>query len=146
MGFISSYFRSMKNLPKEDKHIKEEGACTSYSHREGDREMSRKKTPSSEGESGDKLTKILPKSIHNIHEYFKKIRRDMYEEYPRGFESKENSRLTYEESEQAVTHPNTQCSHMPRIAGRVTERGEEVSRMETLSNFLKEYEFQTQKF
>ena len=79
MGFISSYFRSMKNLPKEDKQKEEEEPCTSYSHRKGDKEISRKKTPSFGGEKGDKLTKLLPKSVHNIHEYFKKIRREMYE-------------------------------------------------------------------
>ena len=103
MGFISSYFRSMKNLPKEDKKIKEEGPCTSYSHREGDKEMSRKKTPFSGEEKGDKLTKILPKSIQKIHEDFKKIRKEMYEESLRGFESKVNSRLMYEECEHAST-------------------------------------------
>ena len=70
----------------------------------------------------------------------------MYEESPRGFESKANCRLSHEECDQAATHPNTQHSHMPRIAGREMERGEEVARMETLSDFLKEYESQTQEF
>ena len=104
MRFISSYFRSMKNLPKEDKQKEEEEPCTSYSH-QGDKEISRKKTPSFGEEKGDKLTKIIPKSVHMIHEEFKEIRRKMHGEYPRGFDSKANSR--FEECEHAATHPNT---------------------------------------
>ena len=53
-----------------------------------------------------------------IHEEFKEIKIKMYGESPRGFDSKSNSRLLHEECEQAVTHPNAQCSHMPRISGR----------------------------
>ena len=64
--------------------------------------MSRKKTPSLGGEKGDKLTKILPKFVHNIHRYFKKIRREMYEESPKDFESKANSRLIYGEDRKSV--------------------------------------------
>ena len=69
MQFISSYFRSMNNLPKEDKHKEEEEPCTSYSH-QGDKEIRRRKTPSfgEEKEKGDKLAKLLPKSVHIIHE------------------------------------------------------------------------------
>ena len=48
----------------------------------------------------------------------------MYEESPKEFESKENSRLTYEKCEHVATHSNTQRSHMPRIFGREMERGE----------------------
>ena len=97
----------MKNLLKEDKQKKEEEPCTSYSH-QGDKEIRRKETPSfgGEKEKWDKLTKLLPKSVHNIHEDFKKIQREMYEESPRGFDSKANSRLLHEECEQAATHPN----------------------------------------
>ena len=69
--------------------------------------MSRKKTPYFLEERGDKLTKLLPNHVHNIHEYFKKIWRDMYGESPKYFESKANPRLTYEECEQVATHPNT---------------------------------------
>ena len=72
MGFFSSYFRSMKNLPKKDEQKEEEEPCTSYSH-QGDKETSRKKTPSFGEEKGDKLTRLLPKSVHNMHEDFKKI-------------------------------------------------------------------------
>ena len=89
------------------------------------------------------LTKLLYKFVQMIHEEFKEIRRK-YGESPRGFYSKANSRS--EECEHATTHPNTQHSHMPRIAGREMEREEEVARRETLSDFLKEYESQTQKF
>ena len=70
----------------------------------------------------------------------------MYGESPGGFGSKANSRLSHEECEQAVAHPNTQHSHMPRISRREMEREEEVARRENLSYFLKEYESQTQKF
>ena len=128
----------MKNLPKEDNQIEEEGPCTSYSHQEGDRKISRKTSSSTEGEKGDKLTKLIPKFVHNIHEYFKKIRKEMYGESLKEFETKSNSRLTYEECEQAATHPNTQCSHMLRIAGREMERGKEVARGGTLIYFPKE--------
>ena len=130
----------MNNLPKKDKQVEEEGPCTSYSHQEGGREISRKKTPYFEEKKGDKLTNIHPKSVHNIHGYFKKIQREMYEESPRGFESKASSRLSYEKCEQATAHSNTQRDHMPNISGREMERGEKVLRRETLSDFLKEYE------
>ena len=145
MGFISSYFRSMRNLPKEDKKIGEEGPCTSYSHQEEDRERSKKKTPSSGGE-GDNLTNILPKSVQIIHEDIKKIRKEMHGESPQEFESKANSRLSYEKCEQAATHSNTQRNHMPRIARREMERGEEVYGRKNISDFLNEYVSQTQKF
>ena len=67
--------------------------------------MSRKETPYFGGEKGDKLTKILPKSVHNIHEDFKNIIREMYEESLKDFESRENSRLTYEEREKTSLIP-----------------------------------------
>ena len=88
----------------------------------------------------NKLTKILPKSVYMIHVEYEEICRK-YRESPRGFDSKENSRL--EECEHAAAHHLVQCSHMPRIAGREMEKEEEVARRETLSDFLKEYEFQT---
>ena len=69
--------------------------------------MRRKKTPSSGREKGDRLIKLLPKSVKNILEDFKKIRREMYEESPKGFESKADSSLSYEKCEQAATHSNT---------------------------------------
>ena len=125
--------------------MEEEEPYTSYSHKKGDREISRKNTPSFGGEKGDKLTKLLPKSIHDIHEYFKKIRREMSKESPKEFESKEKSRLIYEECEHAATPYGPQRSHMPRIAIREMERGEEVAMRKNLSDFLKYYESQTQK-
>ena len=133
----------MKNLPKEDKQKEEEEPCTSYSH-QGDKEISRRNTPSFGEEKWDKLTKLLPKYVYMIHEEFKEIRRNMYGESPRGIDSKAKSR--FEECEHAATHPNTQRSHMPMIAGREMEIREEVVGRETLSDFLKEYESQTQKF
>ena len=78
-----------------------------------------------------------------IHEEFEDIQRE-YRESPRGFDSKENS--TLEECEHASTHHLVQRSHMPRIAGREMGREEEVARRETLSDFLEEYESQTQKY
>ena len=64
MSLISSIFRTNKKLPRDDMQKEEEEPCTSYSH-QGDKEISRRKTPSfgEEKEKGDKLTKILPKSI-----------------------------------------------------------------------------------
>ena len=122
----------------------EEEPCTSYSH-QGDREISKRKTPSfgEEKEKGDKLTNLLPKSVHKIHEEFEEIR-EKSRESPRGFDSKANSRL--EECEHAATHHLVQHSHMPRISGREMERREVFSGRETLSDFLEEYEFQTQKY
>ena len=133
----------MKNLPNEDKQKEEEEPCTSYSH-QGDKEIRKRRTPSfgEEKEKWDKLTNILPQSVHWIHEEFKEIQRN-YGESPRGFDSKANSRL--EECEHVATHHLVQCSHMPMIAGREMERREEVSRRETLSDFLQEHESQTQK-
>ena len=61
MSLISSIFRAEKSLPKEDMLKEEEEPCTSYSH-QGDREISRRKTPSfgEEKEKWDKITKLLP--------------------------------------------------------------------------------------
>ena len=84
MGFISSYFRSMKNLPKEAKQKEEEEPYTSYSHQQ-DKEISKKKASYFGEKKVDKLTNILPKYVHNMHEDFKKIQREMYGESPRGF-------------------------------------------------------------
>ena len=78
-----------------------------------------------------------------IHEEYEEIQRK-YRESHRGFYSKANSRL--EECEHAATHHLVQRSHMPRIAEREMEIREEFARRETLSDFLKEYEFQTQNF
>ena len=55
MSLLSSVFRYGKNLSKEveDKEEREEeGPCTSYSHQEGDKILSRKKTPFSNGGNG----------------------------------------------------------------------------------------------
>ena len=137
MSLISSIFIAEKSLPKEDMQKEEEEPCTSSSH-QGDKEISKRKIPSSgeEKEKGDKLTQLLPKSVHMIHEEFEEIRRE-YMESPREFDSKANSRL--EECEHGATHHIVQCSHMPKIFGREMRRKEEVARRETLSDFLEEY-------
>ena len=59
-----------------------------------------------------------------IHEEFKEIRRKMHGESPGEFDSKANSRLSHKECQQAATHPNTEHSHMPRIAIIEMERRE----------------------
>ena len=77
MSFVSSFFRSMNDLPKEDEQIEEEGPCTSYSH-QGDKERSRRKTPSFGGKKEGRLSKLLPRSVNNISEDIRNIRREMY--------------------------------------------------------------------
>ena len=64
-------------------------------------------------------------------------------ESPREFGSESKSIFSYEECEHAATHYDAQRSHMPKFA--IRERGG-MTRRETLSNFLQEYESQTQKF
>ena len=93
----------------------------------------------------DKLTKLIPRSVQSIHEDFKKIRREMCIESPRGVESESNSRFSYDECEHASTPYDGQCSHMPIISMREMEEGG-MTRRETLSGFMQEYESQTQKF
>ena len=61
--FVSSFFRSMKNPPKEDEKIEEESPCTSYSYLEEDKEMRRRKTPYFGGKKEMRLSKLLPKSV-----------------------------------------------------------------------------------
>ena len=107
MSLFSSVFRSRKNLSKEveeKEERKEEGPYTSYSHQEGDKILSRKKTPFSDGGKGDKLTMLLPKSTHSIHGDLKEIRRETDEESPRGFDPKENSRFVHSGCEHSATH------------------------------------------
>ena len=77
----------MKKLPKEDEQVEEEVPSTTYSNQE-DRRIGRRKKEY-------RLTKILPKSIQIIHEYLEQARRDMSEEYPKGFESQSNSRSSH---------------------------------------------------
>jgi len=146
MSFISSYFISINNLPKEDKQKEEEEPCTSYSHQEEDKEISRIKTPSFEEKKGDKLTKLLPKSVHMIHKEFEEFWREMCKESPRGFEFESNSIFSYGECEHAATpYIDAQRSHMPIFSMR--EREEEgMPKRGTLSGFLHEYESQTQNF
>ena len=63
----------------------------------------------------------------------------MNREPPREFESKANSRFSYNECEHATTHYDAQRSHMPRSAIREMEE-EEMPRREALSDYLQEYE------
>ena len=109
--------------------------------------LSRKEdmNPSCGERKEDRLTKLLPRSVKSIHEYFKKIRREMYAESPRGFEIESDSRFSYRECEHAATPYDVQCSHMASFAIRERE-GEGMPKKGTLSGFLHEYEYQTQKF
>ena len=61
------------------------------------------KTPLCGGKKEDRLTKLLPKSVQSIHEDFKKIRREICTESPRGFETDSNSKFSYRECEHAAT-------------------------------------------
>ena len=64
MSLFLLVFRSRNNLSKgveEKEERDEEGPCTSCSHREGDKILSRKKTPFSDVGMGDKPTMLLPK-------------------------------------------------------------------------------------
>ena len=69
----------------------------------------------------------------------------MNREPPREFESKANSRFSYDECEHAARHHDAQRSPMPRFGMRNIEE-EEMPKRETLSDFLQEYESQTKKF
>ena len=66
----------------------------------------------------------------------------MNRESPREFESEANYRLSYEECDNETTHYDAQRSNMPRFPMREIEE-EEMPRRETLSDFLQEYESQT---
>ena len=69
----------------------------------------------------------------------------MCTESPRAFENESNSRFYYGECKHATTPYDAQHSHMPIFSMRKMEE-EGMARRETLSDFLQEYESQTQKF
>ena len=131
MSLFSSIFRSKRNFSKEveeKEEREEEGPCTSYSHQEGDKILSRKKTPFSDGGKGDKLTMLLPKSAQRIHGYLKEIRRETDEEPPRGFDPKANSRFVHSGCEHSATHYEGQRSHSPSSPIREVEEEEGVTK------------------
>ena len=102
------------------------------------------KTPFFGGKE-ERLSNLLSKSVQSIQGDLKKIRREMCIESPRGFETESNSRFSYGECEHVATRYDAQRSHMPIFSMR--EREEEgMTRRETLSDFLQEYESQTQNF
>ena len=68
-----------------------------------------------------RLTKLLPKFLQSIHEDFKKIRREICIESPRGFETESNSRFYYGEYEHAATPYDAQRNHMASFAIRERE-------------------------
>ena len=76
------------------------------------------------GEKGeDKLTRLLPRSVQRIHEDFKRIRREICTESPRGFEIDSNSRFSYGECKHAATPYDAHHSHMDNFF--IRERREE---------------------
>ena len=100
------------------------------------------KTPLCGERKEDKLTKLNPISVQNIYKYFKKIRREICTESPRGFETESKSRFSYGECEHAATPYDAQCIHMASFS--IREREEEgMPKRGTLSGFLHEYESQT---
>ena len=118
------------------------------SRRQEEENMRRKdknKTPSFGGRKEERLPKFLSQTLQSIHEDLKEMRREMCIESPRGFEYESNSRFSYDECEHAATHYDAQRSYMPRFAMREMEEGG-MTRRETLSDFLQEYESQTQNF
>ena len=95
------------------------------------------------GRKEKRLSKLLPKSIHSIQGYLKKMRREM--ESSKEFGSRTKYRFSHDRCEHAATPYYTQCIQIPRYTmGDFKE--EEMPRRETLSNFLQEYESQTEKF
>ena len=61
------------------------------------------KTPFHGQKKGDKLTKILPKPVQNIHEEFEKLMREICTGSPRGFEIESSSRFSCRGCEHAAT-------------------------------------------
>ena len=91
----------------------------------------------------DRLTKLLPKYVQCINENLKKMRREM--ESPEEFGSRARSRLVHDKCEHPATLYYAQCSQIPRSTMREMKE-EEMPEKGTLSNFLQEYEPQTEKF
>ena len=102
------------------------------------RQEYRNNTPSFGGKKEERLSNLLPKSVKSIHEDFKKIRREMYRESSRKFDSKTNSRFSHNECEHAATHCDVHHSQKLRSTIRKMGEKEEMTRRKTLSDFLKE--------
>ena len=64
---------------------------------------------------------------------------------PKEVESRAESRFSYGESEHAAMHHDAQCIQMPRSILRWM-RGGKILKRRTLSDFLQEYESQTERF
>ena len=110
--------------------------------REG--EMNRNKTPLCGGKREDRLTNLLPKSVQCINENLKKMRGEM--ESPEEFRSRAKSRLVHDRCEHAATPYYAQRSQMPKVVSMRKMKEGEILEKGTLSNFLQEYESQTNKF
>ena len=82
------------------------------------------KTPLFGGRKEEKLSKLLSQTMKNIKRDLKEKRKEMYRESPREFESKTNSRFSYDECEHATTHHDEQHSPMPRFGIRDIEEEE----------------------
>ena len=74
--------------------------------------MDRKeKAPSCEGTKEDRLTKLLPRSMHSFQGELKKIRMEMGS--PKEVGSRAESRFSHCESEHATTHHDAHRSQVP---------------------------------
>ena len=103
----------------------------------------KEKTPLFGGRMEENLSKLISKSILSIKGDLKKMRREM--ESSQEFGSRAKSRFAHDRCENVATLYYAQRSQMPRSTKRKLKE-EEMPRRETLSNFLQEYESQTEKF
>ena len=117
----------------------------SFSQKEEMYKKDKKKTPLFGGREEGELSMLLFQTMKSIKGDLKKMRREMCRDSPREFESEANSRFLHDECEHAATHYDSQRSHMPRSTMREMEE-EEMPRMETLSDYLQEFESQTKRF
>ena len=101
-----------------EEQIEKEDPCTSYSHLEGNKELSRRETPSLGRKEKKILTILLPKYMQGTHEYFRKVRREIDGESQRGFETEGSPRFANGEDKHSATHHDGQRSQRPNIPMR----------------------------
>lgn len=102
-------------------------------------------TPLFVGGEEEELSNLFLQTMQSIKGDIKKMRREMCREYSREFESNENSRFLHDECENAATHYDPQHILMSIFTMREMEE-EEMPKMETLSDYLQEYESQNKRF
>ena len=91
----------------------------------------------------DKPTKLLPKSMKSFQGELKKMRLEM--KSPKEFDSRAGPIFSHGECEHAAALHDAQHSQMPRAILRWMGGGRMPKRM-TLSDLLREYESQTERF